>query len=543
MHSTGIVLISLLAVVIGGFLARLARLPLPLVQIALGASIFSLGLSPVTLDPEVFFLLFLPPLLFLDGWRIPKDALFRDASTVLKMALGLVVFTVLGMGLFIHWLIPAMPLAVSFALAAVISPTDPIAVSAIAARTPIPGRLMHILQGESLLNDASGLVCMRVAVAAAMTGTFSLPEALSNFVWLALGGLAIGVGVTWAVAAVTAWASRRLGEDGGAQILITLLIPFGVYLIADGAGCSGILAAVAAGITMSFTEVWHWRASTRLHRTAVWDTLQLIANGSIFVLLGEQIPDLVAAAPRTVLGTGHSDPWWLLGYIAVVVGALGALRFAWVWASLKITIIGARRNGRAPPWAGWRVVMVTSLAGVRGAVTLAGVLTLPAALGNGEPFPGRDLAILLAAGVIVLSLAVATVGLPHTLRGLELPAEPTHWAAEHRARSAAAEGAVAAIEAAQREGVESAADRRRSIAAATRINDLYRLRIGRQGDSVADTPARRGRDDEIERRLRLIGLRAEREALLRIGREHGLDDLTLRKMVRELDLQEARWGG
>ena len=543
MHATGIVLISLLAVVIGGLLARLSRLPLPLVQIALGASIFYLSLSPVTLDPEVFFLLFLPPLLFLDGWRIPKDALFRDASTVLKLALGLVVFTVLGMGLFIHWLIPAMPLAVSFALAAVISPTDPIAVSAIAARTPIPGRLMHILQGESLLNDASGLVCMRVAVAAAMTGSFSLPDALGNFMWVALGGLAIGAGVTWAVAASTAWTSARLGEDGGAQILITLLIPFGVYLLADGAGCSGILAAVAAGITMSFTDVWQWRASTRLHRTAVWDTLQMMANGSIFVLLGEQIPALVAAAPRTVLSTGHGNPWWLLIYMVVVISALGALRFAWVWASLKITIIGARRSGRAPPWSGWRVVMVTSLAGVRGAVTLAGVLTLPTALGTGEPFPTRELAILLAAGVIVLSLVVATLGLPPTLRGLELPAEPTHWASENRARAAAAEGAVLAIEAAQREGDEGSAERHRSAAAATRINDLYRQRIGRHGDTGGDTPARRGKDDDIERRLRLVGLRAEREAVLRFGREHGLADLTLRKMVRELDLQEARWGG
>jgi CPA1 family monovalent cation:H+ antiporter len=294
---------------------------------------------------------------------------------------------------------------------------------------------------------------------------------------------------------------------------------------------------------MSYTDVWPWRASTRLHRTAVWDTLQMMANGSIFVLLGEQIPALVAAAPRTVLATGHSDPVWLLIYMAVVVGALGALRFAWVWASLKITIIGARRSGRAPPWSGWRVVMVTSLAGVRGAVTLAGVMTLPAALASGEPFPGRELAILLAAGVIVLSLVVASIALPYTLRGLELPAEPSHWVAEQRARAAAAEMALAAIDAAQHEAVEGVAERRRSSAVAMRIADLYRLRIDHHGQAGGDTPARRGKDDDIERRLRLVGLRAEREELLRFGREHGLADLTLRKMVRELDLQEARWGG
>ena len=170
MEATGTALILLLAVVVSGYLARLAHLPAPLVQLALGAGMTYAGVGAVVLDPDIFFLLFLPPLLFLDGWRLPKDALRRDAATILMLALGLVLFTVLGMGVFIHWLIPSTPLAVAFALAAVIAPTDPVAVSAIAARTPVPARLMHILQGESLLNDASGLVCMRFAVAAALTG-------------------------------------------------------------------------------------------------------------------------------------------------------------------------------------------------------------------------------------------------------------------------------------------------------------------------------------------------------------------------------------
>ena len=316
METTVIVLISLFAVMISGFLARATRVPVPLVQIALGALIYYSSLTSVVLNPEVFFLLFLPPLLFLDGWRIPKDSLFRDASTILKLALGLVVFTVLGMGLFIHWLIPSLPLAVSFALAAVISPTDPIAVSAIAARTPVPKRLLHILQGESLLNDASGLVCMRFAVAAALTGSFSLSSAVISFLWVALGGLVIGAAGTWLVARITSWVSERFDEDGSSQILITLLLPFGVYLLAERLHYSGILAAVAAGVTMSFMDIWQWRAATRLRRTAVWDTVQFVANGSIFVLLGEQIPALLAAAPQTILATQHQNPWWLGVYIS-----------------------------------------------------------------------------------------------------------------------------------------------------------------------------------------------------------------------------------
>ena len=537
LDATGIVLISLLAVVLSGFVARATRLPLPLVQIALGAAIALSSVTSVVLDPQVFFLLFLPPLLFLDGWRIPKEALLRDASAILRLALGLVVFTVLGMGWFIHWLIPAMPLAVSFALAAVISPTDPIAVSAIAARNPIPRRLMHILEGESLLNDASGLVCMRFAVAAVLTGSFSLGSALGTFLWVALSGLAIGIGATLLVARVTAWVSARFGEDGGAQILVTLLIPFGVYLLAEQVQGSGILAAVAAGVTMSFTDIWPWRAATRLRRTAVWDLMQFAANGSIFVLLGEQIPALVAAAPQTVRLTAHESPAWLAVYMVVILAGLAALRFAWVWVSLWLAFLG-----RGAPLGGWRVVLVMSLAGVRGAVTLAGVLTLPMLLASGAAFPARDLAISLAAGVIVLSLVLAAVALPATLRGLSLPAEPSLRVAEDGVRRAAAEVAVLAIEAEQRTLAEGHADAYRVADASLRIVDLYRQRIARHGGGEA-AAARRGEDEDLERRFRLVGLRAERAEVLRIGRERGLGDVALRRIVRELDHLEARYGG
>jgi len=539
-EATVIVLISLIGVVVSGFLARVTHLPVPLAQIALGAAIFHSGVKSVVLDPQVFFLLFLPPLLYLDGWRIPKDMLLREVSTILRLALGLVLFTVLGMGFFIHWLLPAVPLAVSFALAAVISPTDPIAVSAIVARTPIPQRLMHILQGEALLNDASGLVCMRFAVAAALTGSFSLAGAFESFLWVALGGLAIGVGVTWIVARFASWDAAKFGEDGGAQILITLLIPFGVYLLAEQFHCSGILAAVAAGITMSFTDVWQWRAATRLRRTAVWDMVQFAANGSIFVLLGEQLPALIAAAPQTIQNSPHSDPWWLVIYVVIIVVALGALRFFWVWASLRVTIMGARRRGAPMPSSGWRLVMVTSLAGVRGAVTLAGVLTLPFYMHNGASFPARDLSILLAAGVILLSLSTAALALPRMVRGLKLTAEPSNQVAEDRARSAAAEVAVIAIDSAQRTMADGRSDAYRYSDAATKVVLLFQQRIKQY--SADEVPALRGEDDEIERELLLVGLRAERNEVLRIGRDHEIDDITLRKLVRELDLQEARFG-
>ena len=543
METISVALLLLLAVVVGGAIARMSpvALPLPLVQIALGALIASVANLGVKLQPDIFFLLFLPPVLFLDGWRIPKERLFRDRGTILELALGLVVFTVVGVGYFINWMIPAMPLAVAFALAAIISPTDATAVSAVTAGVPIPRRLMHILNGESLLNDASGLVCMRFAVIAALTGTFSLPDAVGTFLWLAIGGIAIGVGVTWIAAVAKSWVSRHFGEETGSQILISLLIPFGAYLLAEHLHCSGILAAVAAGITMSYVEqAGRALPVTRIRRSAVWDLVQFTTSGIIFVLLGEQLPQLVTGAARVVSEAGHREPIWLLAYVVAISLALAALRFIWVWTSLRFTLFRAALKGQKRHLPSWRLIAVTSLAGVRGTITLAGVLTLPLTMNDGSAFPARDLAIFLAAGVIIVSLIAASVSLPFLLRGLELPPEPSQQEAEDRARIAAAEAAIQAIEQAQHRMGEGRGDADLYIDAGVRIMELYRHRI--DGRSTTGKEASLARKiDEIERTLRLTGLRAERAEIFRIARARGLSDETSRKLVRELDLLESRF--
>ncbi len=366
MASIELVLAMLLAVIVSGYLVRILpiALPLPIVQIALGGIIAGVLHHGVTLQPAVFFLLFLPPLLFLDGWRIPKDGLSRDKGTILQLALGLVVFTVFGAGYLIHLLIPVMPLAVAFALAAVISPTDPVAVSSIAARAPVPRRLMHILEGESLLNDASGLVCFQFAVAAALTGSFSLGSATLTFLWVALAGLATGLAFTAVVAFVQQWLTRRFGEAGGSPILVNLLIPFGAYLVAERLHASGILAAVAAGIAMSYVELTgRSMARTRIERTAVWNTVQFTLNGIMFVLLGEQLPNIQQGAIATVHESGHRNPWWLALYALATTAGLALLRFAWVWLSLRLNLLRRRYTGKETKAPGWRLILATSLAG------------------------------------------------------------------------------------------------------------------------------------------------------------------------------------
>jgi len=543
-ETIAVALFLLLAVVVSGAFARMSPvpLPLPLVQIVFGSIIASVANLGVALKPDIFFLLFLPPLLFLDGWRIPKEGLFRDKGTILELALGLVVFTVVGVGFLINWMIPEMPVAIAFALAAIVSPTDPIAVSAIAVRVPIPKRLMHILAGESLLNDASGLVCMRFAVAAALTGTFSLVDAFGTFLWVAIGGIALGVGVTWIVTVAKNWVSQHFGEETGSQILISLLIPFGAYLLAEHLHCSGILAAVAAGVTMGYVEqTGQALAVTRVRRSAVWDTVQFAANGIIFVLLGEQLPQIITGAAQVVRETGHHEPVWLLIYVVAINCALAALRFLWVWTSLRFTLFRAALKGQKPVVPSWRLIAATSLAGVRGTITLAGVLTLPLTMYDGSAFPARDLAIFLAAGVIIVSLIAASLSLPYLLQGLKLPPEPSQQEEEDRARVAAAEAAIQAIEQAQHDMGEGRGDTDLYADAGARIMELYRQRIdGRSKTGEERALARRM--DEIERKLRLAGLRAERTELYRIARSHKLSDETARKLVREIDLLEARFG-
>ena len=259
------------------------------------------------------------------------------------------------------------------------------------------------------------------------------------------------------------------------------------------------------------------------------------------MLLGEQLPGVLAGAAQTVRITGHGNPLWLGVYVVAIVAGLAALRFAWVWVSLRLTLLRQRKgaDGVSPDW---RLIAAMSLAGVRGAITLAGVLTLPLVLDDGSPFPARDLAIFLAAGVIIVSLIIASLLLPVLLNGLTLPPEPSMQAEEDKARVIAYEAAIREIEHAQHELAEANGNADFYSAAGSRIMDLYRDRIESrsQGARVA---AEARLQDRLERDLRLRGLKAERRAIIDSVRERRIGSATAQKLIRELDLQEVRTRG
>lgn len=544
MEVVTLVLLLLGSVVLSNFVARLARnvVPLPFVEIMAGAILAYFTDKQIDIDPEVFLLLFIAPLLFLDGWRTPTEGLLRDRWTIGALALGLVLFTVAGAGYFIHWLFPAMPLALAFALAAILSPTDAVAVSAITARTPLPKRLKHIIEGEALLNDASGLVCLRFAIAAMLTGAFSFATAAGIFVWLAVGGITVGVLVTVAASSAKDWMSRRFGEETGSQILISLLIPFVAYLLAVRIGASGILAAVAAGIAMNFEEKRGVaQPITRIRRAAVWEALQFAGNGTIFVLLGFQLPSIVLGARANAPQMIQPHGWGLVASILLISAALLGLRFVWVWMSLRLVLFKHRDAEQESPIPGFRLMSVMSLAGVRGALTLAGVMTLPLSMSDGSPLPLRELAIMIAAGCIIVSLLAASVGMPFLMKGVALPPDTIRHTQEEMARTGSARAAIGAIEERLSRVSSDCVDTAIFTTAGARLIAFYRQRLEANERLTGDIRmARRAKD--AERELHLVALRAERAYLYKSAREGRLGEEAARALVRELDLQESRFG-
>lgn len=523
--------------VLGGTVSRglAPGVPRPLVQIALGAVAGLIPQVTVVLDPEVFFLLLVPPLLFIDGWRIPTDELVRDRWAILHLSFGLVAATVLVVGGFVAWLAPGFPPGAALALAAALAPTDPIAVTSIARRVPIPRRMMNLLQAESLLNDATGLICLRFAILFMITGSFSPATVATTFVWVAAAGLGIGFGVAWAITRAKTWISARIGEESGSQIVVSLLIPFVAYLAAEAAAASGLFAAVAAGVTMARAEATGQAlGATRMERKAVWDAVQFAANGVVFVLLGEQLPGILAQARQTVAESGQDTLWWPMLLIAAVYAAILTLRLAWVWASVAL----AQGRGGADLMPTWRLILATGLAGPRGAITFAGILTLPATLSGGAIFAERDLLILIATGVIVVSLIVAAIGLPVLLRSrAALPAPEA--IAENATITAAATAAVAEIAriAALHPAPAGAADAYGTAAALASRRYLDRL------GTLGQPPGGAGLDPRILRELRLAAVRAERKSIFQARRRNAIGALATRRLVRELDLLEAYFEG
>jgi Na+/H+ antiporter len=409
-------------------------------------------------------------------------------------------------------------------------------VSSIVDKEKLPPRLLHLLEGESLLNDASGLVMFRFATAAALTGTFSLADASRSFLFAVAGGVAAGFICLWIAAKALKILAKLEQGAAESQVLVIVLLPFMAYLLAERWHASGVLAAVVCGMYLGRLGVFRYLGvSARMHAASAWQMISFALNGAIFILLGLQLPAIIRAVPAE-LTTHH----WLFEPVLVVVTltlCLIALRYAFMLLGGVIARVITPLRDKPEYSFGTRTKFAASIAGVRGAVTLAGVLSLPLAMPSGEPFPARDLVIFLATGVILCWLAIATLLLPRLTKGL---AHDGHEAAAlelRRARIAAAQAAVARLEELSAPtSDDSVVTTRQAVADALIASYRRRIEALEEGANPRqETVAAR----EAELKLRKAAIDAEMDTLRKLLRRGEINDHTLQRLMAELTLGQA----
>ena len=521
-------LILLLLTTILSVGARWAPWPRPITYV-LGGIAFALvpGFPRLALDPGFFFLCFLPPLLFSDGWLMPLREFAKAKRPILLLATGLVVFTTVFVGLVAHWLVPGLPLAMAFALGAVVSPTDAVAVSAITGKLKVPTRITIVLGGESLMNDATGLVAFKFALAALVAGSFSLRAAAFDFVLLAAGGLGVGLLVGYLVGRLRDLLFATRNSDPLIEITLSLLTPYAAYLAAEPLGVSGILAVVAAGLYSGWRDPVKMDAESRQTVWTVWSTVLFWLNGLAFVLLGLQFPTLLAAVG------GHYSLLQLAGFVAVVAGTVILLRLAWIFPGAYLPFVLSRKVRETETRPSWQAVLVSGWAGMRGTVTLAAALSIPLTLPDGAPFPGRDIVIFLSFGVIAATLLLQGTTLAWLIRRLGLQEDGIREKEELLARTTAVSAGLKTLRDFESTDISAAKD-----AALRHVVAEYEGRLSElvaEGETLAHARERRS----AERRFRFAALEAERKAVDVLWRTNVISDEVHRPLQQLLDHEEA----
>jgi Na+/H+ antiporter len=513
-------LCAIIAVVLVG---RRLKVPYPIALVVGGLCISLVpGLPEIRIEPDKVFLLFLPPLLYAAAWFTSWHEFKANLRPILLLAVGLVVFTTVVVGLVVHALIPGIPLAVAFALGAIVSPPDAVATTAIAQQVKLPKRIVTVLEGESLVNDATGLVALRFALAAAASGKFSLGQATLEFVWVAVGGMAIGLAVGFVTAKV-----MRCIKDDSLLIMVSLLVPYAAYLPAERLHVSGVLAAVGAGIYGGWRGPELIGATTRLSAVPVWSLLVFLLNCTLFILIGLQLPHVLS-------GPDHL-PWWKLGLYGVVVSAVViVVRPLWVFPATWIPRWLSKSLRQRDPIPPWQAIAIISWSGMRGVVSLAAALALPETFADGRPFPGRDLIVFLSFCVILSTLVLQGLTLPFLVRRLGVKEKRD----EHHEREVRLKVLHAALEHLNKLGTQPG----QHEAAVQRVIKIYGQRVQHQNDELANTL---GWSTDRERwvhtrRLLLEALTAERRELVKLHHENHVDDELRRRIEREMDLEETR---
>jgi monovalent cation/hydrogen antiporter len=486
-----------------------------------------LGVLPrmpdVELEPDLVLLIFLPPLLYSAAFFSDLRALRADARVISLNAIGLVLMTMSAVAVIAHEVI-GTPWAMAFALGAILSPTDPVAATAILRRVGAPRRLVNVLEGESLVNDATALVSYRVAVAAAVGGTFSVVDAGLEFLGAAAGGIAIGLAVGYVIGEI-----RRRLSDPTTEITISLFTGYAAFLPADELGLSGVLAAVSAGLYLGWMAPQLISPETRLMAYSVWEVLIFLLNAALFILIGLQLPLVVDGLE------GHPAAE-LVGYAALISAVVIAVRFLWNFLMTTVIRTLDRRPSQRERRAPWQIRVIGGWAGMRGAVSLAAALALPFSTDAGAPLPDRDLILFITFSVILVTVVGQGLTLPWLIKRLGVTEDGSEEAGEElTARLAIARAALERVDELQGEEwtVDETIDRVRALYEYRRRR--FKIRAGK----IEDEDGIEERSLAYQRLMHEI-YAAQRDTLVRLrnGREISAD--VMRRVERELDLEESR---
>lgn len=400
------ILILLSAILLSNFLNRfMPRVTTPVIQILLGVCISFLPLKiNFEMETELFFVLFVAPLIFQTSIQADNKIFWKFRGTILNMAFVLVILSIIGIGYTVHLLIPAIPLTVAFTLIAALGPTDDVAVASVAKRVRIPNKLMAVISGESIINDASGIVSFQIALMAILSGSFSITQAAGNLVFVAIGGILTGICFALGLYLLINW-MRKLGvENVTFYLLIEILSPFLVYMLAESWHVSGILAVFTTGISHSlgWSRLNPDRAGQYTASNNIWNILTFTFEGIVYLILGCQLPDILKNINS---GAYPINLWEILLYIVLITLIFAVSRYIWAYFTLPRKVYDGETSKA-------KTCMIFSLAGARGAVTMASIISVPVFLSDGSEFPQRDLIILLATGVIICSLFITNFILP-----------------------------------------------------------------------------------------------------------------------------------
>jgi monovalent cation/hydrogen antiporter len=518
-------LLLVLMVAVGGLgvLAGAVGVPYPIVLVLGGLVLgFVPGMPEVELPPELVLVLFLPPLLYQAAFFSSPRDLRADLRVITLLAVGLVLATMSAVAAVAHALVPGLPWAAAFTLGAIVSPTDPLAATAIARRLGVPRRLVTILEGESLVNDATALVAYRLAVAAVVAGSFTLWEAGLRFVTGAVGGVAIGLAVGWLLAE-----ARRLTDDPVVEIVLSVVTGYAAYLPADRLGASGVLAAVTAGLYVGWRAPELASPATRLLGFSFWQVLVYLLNAVLFVLVGLQLHPILSELSGSSAAT-------LVGQAALVSAVVIAVRVGWGFSVPYLIRALDRRPTQRARRTGPRERLVAGWSGMRGAVSLAAALALPLQTSTGQGFPQRNLIIFMTFGVILATLVLQGLTLPWLIRRLGLHRDDSEAQEELRGRLRATDAALARLE-------ELAAEEWTRDDTVERMRGLYqfrRRRLKARAGYLADD----GYQDRSLAYQRLVRelLEAQRREIVRLRNQGQISNEVMHRIERDLDLEDAR---